>query len=134
MKAFFSWLAITVASFAGLGGGYHLVLDRNPKHVLVVVDSSFAMKPDWSRIPGILDRIDDARYSLFALDTEKGPVHGYQRHLDGERLMPYAPRDLSKLKNISVQPEFARADKYILVTNAPASATAGLDGWTIVRP
>jgi len=86
MKAFFSWLAITLAAFGGLGGGYHLALEGNPHRVLVVVDSSFAMKPDWSRIPRVLDRIDNERYAQFALATEKGPVHGYGSRLDAGRL------------------------------------------------
>lgn len=134
MKAFFSWLAITLAAFGGLGGGYHLALQGNPHRVLVVVDSSFAMKPDWSRIPRVLDRIDNERYAQFALATEKGPVHGYGSRLDAGRLTPYAPRDFSRLDSLENTPELADADEYVLVTNASASETGGLSGWTIIRP
>lgn len=134
MKAFFSWLAVTLVAFSGLGGGYHLVLAGDPHRVLVVVDSSFGMKPDWNRIPRILDRIDNRRYSQFALATEKGPVHGYGRRLDAGRLTPYAPRDFSRLDGLESAPELSGAEEYILVTNAPAGETGGLGGWTIVRP
>ena len=134
MKVFFSWLGVTLAAFGGLGGGYHLALDANPHRVLVVVDSSFGMKPDWSRVSRILDKIDDRRYSRFALATEKGPVHGYERRLDAGRLTPYAPRDFSRLDSFDGIAELAGAEEYILVTNAPAGETAGLSGWAIVRP
>lgn len=134
MKAFFSWLAVTLVSFGGLAGGYHLVLEGDPDRVLVVVDSSFAMKADWSRIPAVLDRLDDRRYARFALATEKGPVHGYRRYLDAARLRPYAPRDFARLGELDAAPELAGAEERILVTNATASETANLKGWRIVRP
>lgn len=134
MRAFAIWLLLTLAGFGGLGGGYHLSLSSDPHRVLVVVDSSFAMKPDWHRVSGILDRIEKQRYAQFALATEKGPVHGYGRRLDAERLTPYAPRDFSKLDALDDAPELAGAEEYILVTNAPAGDTGGLGGWTILRP
>ncbi len=134
MKAFGSWLVITLVAFASLGGGYHMVLAGDPHRVLVVVDSSFGMKADWGRVPRILDKIDDERYSQFALATEKGPVHGYKGRLDAGRLTPYAPRDFSGLDRLENAPELAGAEEYILVTNAPAGETGSLDGWTIVRP
>jgi hypothetical protein len=134
MKAFFSWLAITLVAFGGLGGGYHMVLASDPHRVLVVVDSSFGMKADWGRVLRILDKIDDERYSRFALATEKGPVHGYKERLDAGRLTPYAPRDFSGLGSLENAPELAGAAEYVLVTNAPASETGGLSGWTVIRP
>lgn len=134
MKAFFSWLAVTLVAFGGLGGSYHLVLNSNPHRVLVVVDSSFGMKPDWNRVPRILDKIDNQRYSQFALATEKGPVHGYKRRLEAGRMTPYAPRDFSLLDSLDNALELADADEYILVTNAPAGEIGGLGGWTVVRP
>ena len=134
MKAFFSWLIVTLVAFGGLGGGYHMVLAGDPHRVLVVVDSSFGMKADWGRVPRILDKIDNQRYSQFALATEKGPVHGYGRRLDAGRLTPYAPRDFSRLENLDNAPELAGAEEYILVTNAPAAETGTPGGWTVIRP
>lgn len=134
MRAFALWLLLTLAGFGGLGGGYHLSLRGDPHRVLVVVDSSFVMKPDWHRVFGALDRIENRRYTQFALATEKGPVHGYRGQLDARRLTPYAPRDFSRLENLENTSELAGAEEIILVTNAPASSTVGLSGWTIVRP
>lgn len=134
MRAFAIWLLITLAGFGGLGGGYHLSLSSDPHRVLVVVDSSFAMKPDWHLVPRALDRIEKRRYAQFALATEKGPVHGYGRRLDEGRLTPYAPRDFSNLETLDAAPELAGAAEYVLITNAPPGDTGGLGGWTIVRP
>lgn len=134
MRAFAIWLLVTLAGFGGLGGGYHLSLSSDPHRVLVVVDSSFDMKRDWHRVPGLLDRIEKRRYAQFALATEKGPVHGYGARLDEGRLTPYAPRDFSRLEELDTAPELAGAEEYILVTNAGSGDTGGLGGWTIVRP
>lgn len=134
MRAFAIWLFLTLAAFGGLGGAYHLALGRDPHRILVVVDSSFAMKPDWHLVSGILGRIEERRYARFALATEKGPVHGFAAHLDGGRLTPYAPRDLSGLAALEDVPELSGAQEFILITNAPADETGGLVGWTIIRP
>lgn len=132
MKAFAIWLAMTLIAFLGLSGGYHVALTVDPHKVLVVVDSSFAMRPDWHRVRGILNRIEDRRYAQFSLATEKGPVHGYRPRLDSSRLTPYAPRDFSRLPH--ALPEAANASEIILITNAPARQTDSFDGWTVIRP
>lgn len=134
MRAFAIWLLLTLAAFGGLGGTYHLALGRDPHRVLVVVDSSFAMKPDWHLVSEILDRIEKRRYARFALATEKGPVHGFATHLENGHLTPYAPRDFSRLGALENAPELAGAQEFILITNAPPDETASLDGWTIIRP
>lgn len=134
MKAFGVWLAIAAAGFGALSGGYHMALSADPHRVLVVVDSSFAMKAVWHRVPALLERIENQRYTQFALATEKGPVHTYGAQLKSERLTPYAPRDFSRIDGLEDTPQFAGAQEYILVTNAPESETRNLAGWTVVRP
>jgi len=134
MKAFGTWLAVTLVGFAGLSGGYHHSLSADPHRVLVVVDSSFDMKADWHRVPALLGRIENQRYAQFALATEKGPVHGYSAQLRSDRLTPYAPRNFSKIESLKGAPLFSGAEKFILVTNASKSEASGLGGWTILRP
>jgi hypothetical protein len=61
---------------------------RETDEVFVLVDSSFAMQDVWTRVAVELDRIDDDRYSEFALATEKSPVQsdrGPGRRLGGRR-------------------------------------------------
>ena len=71
MKTFLVWLVIAVASFASLGGGYHLYLSEHPRRILVVLDTSYAMQADWRAIPHVLEPISARVYTEFSLYTEK---------------------------------------------------------------
>ncbi len=134
MKSFIIWLLVTLGGFAGLGGATHAWLESHPKRVLVVVDSSYAMTGAWPRLPGILNRLDDAPYSAFSLATEKGLVHGWQGALRLGQLRPYAPRDFGKLAAGGAIPELSQADEVILITGAGDAELAGLPDWKILRP
>ena len=134
MKPFLVWLALALAAFGSLGGAYHLSLSSDPRKVLVIVDSSFAMKSIWHRVPHALDRIGDRRYAAFGLMTEKNRVHGWQSKLVLGRLVPYAPRDFAQLKTTKGTPEAERATEVYFLTNAAADQLDGLPSWTIIRP
>ena len=134
MKAFATWLAITLASFAGLGGGYHVALTASPRKVLVIVDTSFPMKDDWYRVPGIFEEIETRPYAQFGLATEKSQVHGWASRLRPGQLTPYAPRNFDKLESGSVFPAIGDATDVYLVTNAPDDELEAFGGWTVVRP
>lgn len=134
MKAFVLWAAATLLGFGSLGGAYHWSLSENPRAVLVIVDSSFAMQPAWHRVARRLEEIADRRYSRFGLITEKSRVHGWQAELGLGRLAPYAPRDLTRLAAADGFPELAEANEVYFVTNAPDDQLEALPDWTIVRP
>ncbi len=134
MKPLFVWLALTLAAFGSLGGAYHLNLTGDPRKVLVIVDSSFAMKSIWHRLPQVLDGIGDRRYAAFGLMTEKNRVHGWQSRLVLGRVAPYAPRDFAKLKTAKGAPEAEQASEVYFLTNAAADQLDGLPSWTIIRP
>lgn len=132
LKPFVQWLAMTVAGFGALGGGYHLYLAEHPARILVVVDTSYPMEPSWSKLGAALDEIHGRRYSEFSLYTEKGPVHGWQPGLSLRSVSPYAPRDWSKLADIGRAKEFGEASEVILITNDPS--VSGVPGdWSIKR-
>jgi hypothetical protein len=133
MKPFVIWLACTLASFAGLGGGYHAALTASPRKVLVIVDSSFPMQPVWGRVKQAVERLEDRRYTQFGLATEKGPVHGWRGRLKLGQLAAYAPRNFDKLAQRDF-PEIGEATEVYLVTNAPDDELDRLDGWTVIRP
>jgi hypothetical protein len=76
MKPFLIWLVIAILVFGGIGGGYHASLTQNPRKVLVAVDSSFQMKSAWSRVPDLLNSLDNQRYTTYSLVTEKKSIHG----------------------------------------------------------
>lgn len=129
MKAFVFWLIGAAAAFGALAGGLHWRLSADPARVLVVVDSSLPMASAWDRVPRLLRAMDDGRYEIYALRSDKSAIHDYQRSLRLGAALPYGPRDFSKLAALG-----ADADRRILVTNAAAGELSGLGGWEVVTP
>ena len=134
MKPFVAWLAVTCVIFGACGGAYHLYLTKNPRKILVAVDSSFQMKAVWPRIPDTLRLIEQQRYATFALITEKNRIHSWSPSLSLGVMIPYAPRDFSRLASTAAYPEIREANrKYVITTLLEASAQAQLRGWEIIQ-
>lgn len=133
MKLFATWTLTLILSFGMLSGGYHLYLNNNPRKILVVVDSSFAMQPVWRRIPPLLEQIDRRRYSVYGLITEKSRIHGWTEQLNLGKVSPYAPRNFSGL-NEAKYPEIEDASEIYLLTNAEASQLHDFQGWRVLQP
>ena len=134
MKVFGAWLLGTLVVFGILGGTYHLSLTGDPRKVVVVVDSSYAMNDVWHRVEPMLRGLDDRRYTKFALLTEKGRTHGWKARLTLTQLTPYGPRSFEKLLDGQSFPELAEADEVYVLTNAPTNEAATLGAWEIIRP
>jgi len=134
MKRFILWLALAVAAFGGSAGAYHLYLTQNPHRIAVVVDTSYPMLPVWGRVPDLLAQIGQARYSEFALASDKRLIRGWSSSLHLALGQPYGPRDFSRLADPVAIPELAVADEVVFITNAPATETEKLPEWRIVRP
>jgi hypothetical protein len=130
MKPMAIWFAVFVIVFGAFGAVYHLIRQGNPGKVFVVIDTSFEMDAVSSRLPGVLDDIDDARYTEFALATDKGMEHSWSPQLTLGPQSFYGPRDLSRITGF---PEVTEASELILVTTAGSDETAGFSGWEIVR-
>ena len=128
-----AWLGIALGAYGGLAGGYHLYLEENPRKILVVVDSSFSMKPVWPELRRSLRAFQDQRYTSYALVTDKRTVHGWERGVEIGKVSPYAPRDFSKLEDNARAADFEDADEVIFFTNAPHSEIEEFSGWRIVR-
>ncbi len=134
MKPFLIWLVIAIVVFGGIGGGYHAALTKNPRKVLVAVDSSFQMKSAWSRVPEILDSLDNERYTVYSLVTEKNVVHDWQSTLNPDSTVPYAPLELSRLIGPAKYPEIDQAaQKYFITTDPTLSSNPDFKGWTIIQ-
>ena len=133
MKPFIIWLAIACAVFGGMSGTYHLYLSSNPRLVLVAVDSSFSMQSAWPRVADQLESLDDRHYARFSLVTEKNRVHGWDEALTLGKIVPYAPRDFSKLSDSSAYPELDEAQEKYLITNRDGAKESGLKGWTVIQ-
>jgi hypothetical protein len=134
MRPFLIWLIVAIAGFGGVGGYWHAQLTEEPRRVLVVVDASYSMEGDWSRVGGWLHDLSQERYASFALFTDKGKVHGWRGQLDLGATRPYAPRALDRVLQLSGTPDFESASRRILITNAPAKDLAAWSGWDIIRP
>lgn len=133
MKTLAVWFVFFVVLFGGTAGGYHLWLQGNPRQVLVVVDTSFAMRGREADVGAVLAEVSATGYSRFALRTEKVRVHGWSEQLDPSRLKPFGPRDFTRLAREAGEVEFTAADRVVLVTNASAAERASLPhDWEVV--
>jgi hypothetical protein len=125
--------AIWLAAFVVVFGIFAFVTNnvRETDEVFVLVDSSFAMQDVWTRVAVELDRIDDERYSEFALATEKSVVHGYQERLRMGDVVPFAPCNNDRLDEY---PQVQTADRLVLITTDGSCLTEGLEGdWEIIE-
>lgn len=127
MKAFAFWLAGFVIVFGGLALIINAV--RSTERVFVVVDSSFPMTQVWDRVPQELDRLDDRRFTEFALATEKDLIHTWSPRLDLAGTNPFAPCDFDEIEDHA---EVDEADELILITTSGSCDTSGLtEAWDI---
>ena len=131
MKAFLLWMGITTLVFTGLFGAYHFYLIQSPRKILIAVDSSYPMKEVWSQIPSALEQIAKKRYAHFCLVTEKNKLHDWSAQPDMDKILPYAPRNFSRLTGNARYPEIGQAQKCYLITNAAETGEFG--GWEIIR-
>lgn len=127
MKALAYWLAGFVIVFGGLALIINAV--RETERVFVVVDSSFPMTQVWDQVAGELDRLDDQRFTEFALATEKEVIHTWASTLDPAGIDPFAPCDFDEIETYS---EIAEADRLVLITTSGSCDTGGLtEEWNI---
>lgn len=134
MKPFGIWLSLTVIVFGACSGAYHLYLTQNPRKIFVAVDSSFQMNAVWQRVPATLTTIQQQRYAQFALVTEKTRIHGWSPTLQLGTLVPYAPRNFSKLEGATEYPEMAEAaQKYLITTMLDAAQISKFRGWRMIQ-
>ena len=134
MKALLSWLVLAILAFGGLAGGYHWHLIENPHKVLVVIDTSFEMRNALPGVPAMLRELEGKRYTRYALETDKSPVHGFAEAFQPSRLGAYAPRDFGRLAERTDGGRFAEADEILLISNASRDELGVLPGWRVLRP
>ncbi|MCB1926735.1 MAG: hypothetical protein KDH17_01740 [Rhodocyclaceae bacterium] len=128
------WLLLAVAAFGALAGSYHAYLRQTPHKVLVLIDTSFAMREALPRLPAILRSLEGQRYTVYALETDKAPIHDFSERLRPGRLDAYAPRNLDALKARAGKAPFDQADEVILVSNAGADELNVPARWRVIVP
>ena len=130
MRALAVWLPVFAVVFGGYAVASHLSLSDDPRRVFVIVDSSFPMEEHWSQVSGELDELGGARYTEYALATEKNPVHSWQDRLMLGAVDPFAPCDFSELTGYA---EVDEADEVVLITGEGSCPTDALPGdWQII--
>jgi len=133
MKAFVKWLLIAVVIFGGSAASYHFYLKSSPRRIMVVLDSSFSMNQVWDRIPGVLEGLENRKYTKYALASDKGLIHGWLDSFKPGRTVPYAPRNLKNLASRLSLSELKESSEIYLVTSAGTEEISGIDGWKIIR-
>jgi hypothetical protein len=127
VKAFAFWLVGLVVVFGGLALIINAV--RATDRVFVVVDSSFPMTEVWDQVGPELDRLDDERFTEYALATEKSLIHSWGPRLDLAGVNPFAPCGFDEIETYA---EVAEADEVILITTGGSCETDGLtEPWNI---
>ena len=133
MKPLSVWLATAFVIFGTFCGAYHAYLTHSPRRVLVVVDTSFSMRPVWRQVPAELEDLNRRRYTQFSLVTEKKRIHGWSPKLELGSVSPFAPRNFSKLENEDRYREFKEATEIHLITGADDASTKRFTGCFIHR-
>jgi hypothetical protein len=127
VRAFAFWLAGFVVVF----GAAALIINavRTTERVFVVVDSSFPMTEVWDQVRGELDRLDDARFTEYALATEKNLIHTWGPRLDPAGVNPFAPCGFDEIEDYT---EVTEADELILITTSGSCETDNLtETWNV---
>jgi len=131
LKTLIRWLIIHVILFVAIGVGAHFWLKSNPERVLVAVDASFDMTTHWPAVVELLDSLDDnpGPNTEYALISDKGVQHGWQKTLNLKNLQPFGPRNLKAFEKGGAHAELIKeATSHLLVTVGD-----GISGWS-VRP
>ena len=124
-------LAFFVAGVVLVFGVFAIVLSiaRSTERVFVVVDSSFPMAEVWDEIPEVLDDIDGASHSEFALATEKALIHTWQDELDLGSTTPFAPCTFATIES---HQEVSEASELILITTGTSCPTDEYTDWRVI--
>jgi hypothetical protein len=91
------------------------------------------MKSVWNQVPGILKDLEKQRYTMFSLVTEKNKIHSWSSSLNLDSLVPYAPRNFSKLLDSASYPEISEAKEKFLITNREGAQSKNMTGWTVLQ-
>ena len=136
MPIFFLWLGIAIICYGGFIGFYDIYLERNPYKVLVVIDTSQEMRPDWVAVHPLLKKISSRRYSTFALASEKDIIHNWAPMLVLGDTTPNGSRDFSPLKAVPNHLDLSDSPQVHFITNAAQSElnSAPFIDWHIYRP
>ena len=132
MNTLIRWLIVHVVLFVAVGAGAHFWLKGHPDRILVAVDASFDMATGWPAVVELVDSLDDSPgpNTEFALISDKGAHHGWQKTLDMKNLQPFGPRNLSAFEKDGTHATLIdEATSRVLITKGD-----GVSGWSVRKP
>ena len=99
MKAFFTWLGLFLAIFAGISVFSHITLSASPVKVLIAIDESFRMGNAERKIQNFIKELKNRRYTRFAIITSRRPaaIHSWQKTPRLSAFNAFGPGELEKL-------------------------------------
>lgn len=127
MKAFFTWLILFLAIFAGISIFAHITLSAQPINVLIAIDESYRMQSVDRKVQTFIKEQKNRRYTRFAIITNRraDAVHSWQGKPQLQDFKAFGSWNLAKLLDASAFPEINKADEIYILTNARDTSSLG---------
>lgn len=124
LKSFAAFVLLQVV----LWGGAHVYLTGAPKDVLLVVDTSYAMKPHFTDARTWIDDLaDSSRYTRIEVGTEKAKLGDLEELSSRDNLFRTSFGKLSQENMLNLYKGNDATKKYLLTSEA-----ISIDGWQVV--
>lgn len=120
MKRFFIWLSIFLVINILISSGLHFYLKKNPKKIIIAVDTSYKMSSNWSKVIKYVERYGNKRYTKYALITDKFILHSWEDKVISQKLnniKSYGIRELEIFYNDQRYKEIKEADLIYVLTD-----------------
>ncbi len=120
MKRFFVWLTIFLVVNILIGFGMHFYLQKNPKKIVIAIDSSYSMLNSWSKVLKYAERYGNSNYTKYTLITDKFIIHSWEDRILLQKLnsiKPYGPRELEIFYDTEKFKEINEANVVYILTN-----------------
>lgn len=125
LKSFAAFILLQL----GLWGGAHTYLTLNPEPILVVVDTSYAMKPHFNEAKRWIEDFEaNSRYKKIYVGTDKAEMGALSDLRSKDTLFRTAFGRLSTEKLDNLYARQPAATRYLL-----SSEVNQLDGWSVVN-
>jgi len=138
IKVFLLWLVIFCILFGGIALFSHNHFSRNPRKIVIAIDTSVEMKSEENEVFDTIRRIGERRYSEFSIISDKSIIEewGPLPNNYSTSITYYGPRDLEKLVDAVRYPRLSDADEIVFVTNSEDTSVldnASIKNYSVVK-
>ena len=125
---FIKVFALFVLMQAGAWGGTHVYLSANQPDILVVVDTSFAMKPHFNDMRAWIDKYDaNARYKNILVGTDKALLGDLDELPSRDNIFRTAFGRLTEANLVRLYSHVKSEERYLL-----SSGDLQPSGWKVI--